>query len=996
MQQRWTVPVVALVAGPGFGKTVLLRQAIAEGSLAPSGIDVWHVCTPADADASALGEALADFLRAVVPGAGMVDPSAEGIVTAMARSDVPVGLLLDDVQQMPRGSSGAALLEQVIAGLPAHGHVVIATRSNGPIPLARLAATGTVHVLGEADLRFSVEEVAELSARAERSSAEASHLGAWPALVALTLDGHPELVERYLDEEVVGPLAPAERATLVTVVGLGGADDPLLAEISPGAVALSALASRVPRVEPDGDWFTAGAPWPSLASIRLDPAALRELRSRAIVALAERNEHDRAIQLAFANGEWPATAALLLDACAAGHYRHGPERIAEWLERIPPEHRGEPIAALLDGLRVKVSGAAAEVVDGRLADAITGFRSRGEVDGEMTALATLGHAIWTRQDYAGLAALFPRVLELEAAGSARAAAFAGLARAAMANAMGDDLAVLDHLQTVDGHLLGDDWVAVGEWFQSGALLMLGRPDEALPHARRAAARAGPGFAAARSVVPVVLWCSGRLDDLLAQNFEGSTAAIAVLDDPMTRRDEVISRAFRRFGKSLFGVDVDPADAGPPITDASDVVQAATVAGADVLVAIAAGDEAVAAERLEVLVASSDFTLVALERALRLFVGWCYVVAPVALRAQWDATDLGPSHVLRRQLARRFRAQRAEGPTALDPDDRWPGPGPCVAALGDRWSTELAVAGLAVGHPDARPLLDALGELLGERTRRCLHDLADHAHPDARRAATRYLAERPFPPRLPVDVRVLGPLELRRGGALVDEAPWRRERVRSLFLYLLEHGSASREQLADQLWPGLDERSAANNLRVTLSYLLGVLEPDRAAGDASWFVRSEGNLLRLVGDSHLTVDRRTFEMHLDRAAASAQDGAHSLELEALEVALGLWRGEPFVELPFEEWAELARVRLRQRYVEAALRAAELHAASGDRHATVRCARAALAIEPWSEQAYRMLIASSLAAGDRATAIRLLEECRRMLADLGLAPTPETLEVADGLA
>jgi DNA-binding SARP family transcriptional activator len=289
-------------------------------------------------------------------------------------------------------------------------------------------------------------------------------------------------------------------------------------------------------------------------------------------------------------------------------------------------------------------------------------------------------------------------------------------------------------------------------------------------------------------------------------------------------------------------------------------------------------------------------------------------------------------------------------------------------------------------------MDDLAAFLGATAQEELHALSAHPHADVRRAVNRYLAEHPFPPRLGLRLQLLGPLELRRGGDVVDDAAWRRERVRTLLLYLVEHGAATREQLAGQLWPDLDERAAANNLRVTLSYLLAVLEPDRAAGDASWFVRTEGNTLRLVTGTDLWIDRAAFEAKLDEAVGYARDGAHSLELAALEEALTLWRGEPFVELPYDEWAELARVRSRQRYVEAALRAAELHGSAGDRSAAVRHARAALAVEPWSERAFRVLIAAALAAGDRAGALRALEECRTMLADLGLAPSPQTVDLA----
>ncbi len=55
MRGRFEVGVVALVAGAGFGKTTLLRQAMADNVASPRGIDVSLTCGPADARATHLG-----------------------------------------------------------------------------------------------------------------------------------------------------------------------------------------------------------------------------------------------------------------------------------------------------------------------------------------------------------------------------------------------------------------------------------------------------------------------------------------------------------------------------------------------------------------------------------------------------------------------------------------------------------------------------------------------------------------------------------------------------------------------------------------------------------------------------------------------------------------------------------------------------------------------------------------------------------------------------
>ena len=84
----------------------------------------------------------------------------------------------------------------------------------------------------------------------------------------------------------------------------------------------------------------------------------------------------------------------------------------------------------------------------------------------------------------------------------------------------------------------------------------------------------------------------------------------------------------------------------------------------------------------------------------------------------------------------------------------------------------------------------------------------------------------------------------------------------------------------------------------------------------------------------------------------------------------------------------RDRFRVAFVAAAVRAGELVLASGDALAARDLAARAIAEEPWSEPARRLLVAAYLESGDRAAARRALVACRAMLEDLGVRAEPET--------
>ena len=134
----------------------------------------------------------------------------------------------------------------------------------------------------------------------------------------------------------------------------------------------------------------------------------------------------------------------------------------------------------------------------------------------------------------------------------------------------------------------------------------------------------------------------------------------------------------------------------------------------------------------------------------------------------------------------------------------------------------------------------------------------------------------------------------------------------------------------------------------------------------------------------------FEALLDEAEAADRAGSPSVALSSFEAALTRWRGDPSPGL-YDEWATTAADRLRSRFVAAAVRAGELLLARADAAGALSLAHRALEIEPWSEPAHRLVVASHLARGDRAFARRALETYRAQLAALDADPDSATLMV-----
>jgi DNA-binding SARP family transcriptional activator len=259
-------------------------------------------------------------------------------------------------------------------------------------------------------------------------------------------------------------------------------------------------------------------------------------------------------------------------------------------------------------------------------------------------------------------------------------------------------------------------------------------------------------------------------------------------------------------------------------------------------------------------------------------------------------------------------------------------------------------------------------------------------------ARRLLREMPAAPTSRLELRVLGPMQLRRDGTVVVARELRRERERQLLGYLLTHDRPTRAAVTADLWPDLDEVAAARNLRVTLAYLHALLEPDRREPDAPYFVRSTGPILHLVVDEALQVDVVEFERHLDEAARLERQGVPSAALAAYQQALALWDTDFLPDVSGGDWLQWERDRLRGRFVGAAVRAGELLLARGDADAARTLGERALGVDSWSEEAHQLLVAALLESGDVADARRQLRRCLQALAELGAAAQPRTVALA----
>jgi LuxR family transcriptional regulator, maltose regulon positive regulatory protein len=993
---RWEHRVTTVVGGAGLGKTTLLAQAVAENGLAPRGEDVWIGLTVADADGDLLARDLLDAVASAPdggPAAGDDPPRPGAVADAIwARYPTAVCLVVDDGHLLPAGSPGATWLAGLVEVLPANGHLVVAGRVAPALPLGRLAAHGEVLRLAEDDLRFSSDELAAFAARRGVAVDRVGGTGGWPAMAELAASVEGDLAGDFLWEEVLEPLGPERRRVLAVLVDLGGADDDLAGAALGAPVALAEELDGVPLIAQGGDGWRVPHPlWKTVGSTALAPDDRRAVRRRAAAHLVADGRYDEAFTLAREGGLDDLVPEVMRAACLGPH-RPPVRRMDRWLADMPAGAAGTSGAALVTGLRAAVTAPATATEP--LRAAIDLCRRADDVAGELAAIALLGRLAWWRSDTALLAELFPRLLELEAAGEPLARALAGIGRAVVADLIGDDDDVLGHLDAIAPGVLDPAWEAMAAWLRATTLAGRGDPDAAIAVLDTIPPSPDPAFRLTVEGTRLAAdWALGHVDEV--------AAALPSLIDRV-RAAGVVQNVLVGLSQAAFasGTLGDLAAARRFLADACRVeaearlTAPARLALAEAAVLTAAGDEAGAARRV---VAAMDGHAIGTPGDRRLWrnaLSLTYVLVPEC-RAAWEAAPLHGTVAQCRRLAAAVVAlrERAAGPDRVDAARRvadeldragdLDDPARIRAGLHHRFAVELAVGLEAAGRPQGGVLLEALGPAGRKVVRSVAAERSGQARP-----ARSLLAAVPAPPPHTTDLGVLGPLELVRDGQPVTAGDLRRERVRALLAFLVEHRATDRGSIVAALWPDLDDRAAANNLRVTMTYLLRLLEPWRPARESAYFVRFDGQAVTLVTGDRLRIDADRFDDHLAAAAAAEADGSPSLALEHNLAAVELYRGELHAGVPDPGWLTVSRERARARFVAAAVRAAQLLAGRGDGARAEAVAGRAVEVNPWAEEAFAVLVSVALARGDRSAARLALDRALAALADLGVEPSEET--------
>ena len=200
-------------------------------------------------------------------------------------------------------------------------------------------------------------------------------------------------------------------------------------------------------------------------------------------------------------------------------------------------------------------------------------------------------------------------------------------------------------------------------------------------------------------------------------------------------------------------------------------------------------------------------------------------------------------------------------------------------------------------------------------------------------------------------------------------------------------------LVDRIWWDVEPDRARRAFNTVLWRLRKLLDAD---GPGSAETRIQGNKLEVFLDlePNTWVDTVEFRKNLnglDHRQASAQDSEYMIP--RLFDDFDTYRG-PFMDGEDAEWIIEERERLHSQYVRTGTRLARLLGAEGRYAEGADIAKQILQVDPYREGLHCDLLLLLTANGQRAEAIQIQDiMARRLRSELGIAPMPETLALAE---
>jgi LuxR family transcriptional regulator, maltose regulon positive regulatory protein len=393
-------PIVSVAAPAGYGKTTLLAQW-AEGD---GRAFAWVSLDENDNDPKVLLTYVTRALDAIQPvGARVFEALASPVSSvpgsvvprlgsAFASMTVPVVLVLDDVHLLRNRECRSAL--SVLADhVPKGSRLVLASRTEPPLRMARLRAEGRVTEIGPADLSLTAEQAGPLlrnagvTLGADEVAVLHRRTEGWPAglyLAALAIraggslpgavgsfGGDDQFVSEYLESEFLARISSRDREFLTRTAVLEQMSGPLCEAVleRPGAAGdLAGLARSnllLVRLDRRRQWYRYHHLFRDMLLAELErgePELLPLLRRRAASWYLRHDRPEEALEYSMAAGDADAAARLVQGLFMPTYRQARVTTLQRWFQWLDDRGviEGYPLVAVWASLIAASTGRPAE------------------------------------------------------------------------------------------------------------------------------------------------------------------------------------------------------------------------------------------------------------------------------------------------------------------------------------------------------------------------------------------------------------------------------------------------------------------------------------------------------------------------------------------------------------------------------------------------------------------------------------------------------------
>lgn len=380
---------LVLVSAPaGFGKTTIMSLWADEVGLPAA----WLSLDPEDNDPVRFLLYLLAALQTIVPDIGQTTSallhSAQKapqeivltvLINELASIQEDFYLILDDYHVI-NNQDVHAVLAYMIDHLPIKMHIIIASRSDPPLPLSRLRTREQLVEIRQSDLRFTPEESSQFLKQsagfdltAEQVAALESRTEGWIAglqLAVLSMQGRSDLtvfiqafsgshrfVIDYLAEEVFTQQPEVLRQFLVETSVLDRFTAELCDEVtgrSDSAMILRELEDNNLFLIPLDDqrhWYRFHQLFQDYLRLELDEAVKSDLHKKACLWFIKHGYLAEAVKHALTSGDIDLAVQVISQAAADAFNQAMFQSLKGWLEALPEEVlRGDTVLASYKGL----------------------------------------------------------------------------------------------------------------------------------------------------------------------------------------------------------------------------------------------------------------------------------------------------------------------------------------------------------------------------------------------------------------------------------------------------------------------------------------------------------------------------------------------------------------------------------------------------------------------------------------------------------------------